>query len=819
MMRRQQVQVRILWRSSRECSEKVHSAEVGDWTSLTSSRTCLKDVPDNLIFHLKRFDFDYTTLQRHKVNDRFDFPAVIDMKQYTVDYLNDPEGHHNDDVFELSGVLVHSGSAETGHYYSYARVPATHLDNSKRWVEFNDTEVSEFDPNKIPDQCFGGEYDTPQQYSWPKFYNAYMLFYQRMSSGEVDRTTDAVSALNGPIELPMPPTLSREMTRQNEMLVRRYCLFSSSHAGFVKSMLSKMKERNAGVCSESHETEKKVISMVLYHMTQVFTRAVNYPDFESTFMALKKAISSSPQCCALTLEWITDHPVATQNMWLNCPIQKIRVLFVDFVRWVLFDLRRQNPMLYGLDPTQRNFENLCWSKSKGVFPKMVGFAKKSLPELGKNLRIWDDYFSLWFILADLGLPELAVLLAEGVFADCIETLYIDQKTCNVKLRDHHHATAAAVRKSKLPILQNELIKVIGMFLKGLNTYVQCANDEHERLRRFNETTQRFPLTRLEYRLVHLWDRPSQQSHLLGKIIDGWDINLDGACCPGEIVHSLLEADPPDQDVNNIAVSIISAIDEYVTQHVGTVLHTALFFCHKCPNRSDVLDIVNAAASNVLHIENSGEPRRTSHGIITDFPAQGGGSHLDFFKALIRIEKTPWSPEIDRPFLEVVIGLAPQWGPALLMFDDKNVRERTRGFLDEIIFDRFPHDYPAEESDDPDMDGADTDDMACAKAVGDLFQKCYDRLVISSKRHYSRSLMMPTIRTLQSCADWAGQLADARGSAYEEMRRELDCDQIVARWLETKDQLPDGRDDDADDGYTGKWMDFPRRRRACLLMRN
>src|SRR3954464_9464578 len=84
-------------------------------------RACLKDVPDNLIFHLKRFDFNLRTLQRSKINDYFNFPPKIDMRPYKVEHLMDDDSGAEEDMFELVGVLVHSGTAESGHYYSFIR--------------------------------------------------------------------------------------------------------------------------------------------------------------------------------------------------------------------------------------------------------------------------------------------------------------------------------------------------------------------------------------------------------------------------------------------------------------------------------------------------------------------------------------------------------------------------------------------------------------------------------------------------------------------------------------------------------------------------
>lgn len=44
-------------------------------------------------------------------------------------------------IYQLTGVLVHSGSANSGHYYSYIK----EREGECRWLEFNDTKVSEFD--------------------------------------------------------------------------------------------------------------------------------------------------------------------------------------------------------------------------------------------------------------------------------------------------------------------------------------------------------------------------------------------------------------------------------------------------------------------------------------------------------------------------------------------------------------------------------------------------------------------------------------------------------------------------------------------------
>lgn len=54
--------------------------------------------------------------------------------------------------FNLSGIVVHQGTTESGHYFSYIKDR-----RSGEWYEFNDKEVSKFDPEHIAAECFGGE--------------------------------------------------------------------------------------------------------------------------------------------------------------------------------------------------------------------------------------------------------------------------------------------------------------------------------------------------------------------------------------------------------------------------------------------------------------------------------------------------------------------------------------------------------------------------------------------------------------------------------------------------------------------------------------
>ena len=62
-----------------QCQKKVN----------TLKRVCLKKLPNHLIFVLKRFEFDFNTYSKVKINDYYEFPEEIDMEPYTLQGKDD----------------------------------------------------------------------------------------------------------------------------------------------------------------------------------------------------------------------------------------------------------------------------------------------------------------------------------------------------------------------------------------------------------------------------------------------------------------------------------------------------------------------------------------------------------------------------------------------------------------------------------------------------------------------------------------------------------------------------------------------------------
>ncbi|XP_019911257.2 ubiquitin carboxyl-terminal hydrolase 47 isoform X3 [Esox lucius] len=177
--------------------------------------------PYLLTLQLKRFDFDYTTMHRIKLNDRMSFPEELDMSPFIdvedekspqtescTDSGAENEGScHSDQMsndfstddgvdegicldsasstervlkpkssltFELFSVMVHSGSAAGGHYYACIK-----SFSDGQWYSFNDQHVSKITQEDIR-KTYGGSSGNRGYYSsaFASSTNAYMLIYR-----------------------------------------------------------------------------------------------------------------------------------------------------------------------------------------------------------------------------------------------------------------------------------------------------------------------------------------------------------------------------------------------------------------------------------------------------------------------------------------------------------------------------------------------------------------------------------------------------------------------------------------------------------------
>jgi hypothetical protein len=160
---------------------------------------------------------------------------------------------HPDSYYEydLVGVLVHSGTSEAGHYYSFIK------DREKgEWFEFNDTRVLPFELSRLKYECFGGE--NAEMYVGSDWYqaeadkhsrNAYILFYERAKCVQPPSAMMLQMPAGNPpnVEIPAEPAAAVDETiekfmkdsvrRENIEFMRNRLFYELDYFNFVKEFI------------------------------------------------------------------------------------------------------------------------------------------------------------------------------------------------------------------------------------------------------------------------------------------------------------------------------------------------------------------------------------------------------------------------------------------------------------------------------------------------------------------------------------------------------------------------------------------------------
>ena len=213
-----------------------------------TKRTLFSKTPNVFVIQLQRIIFDFDTFQNQKINSSFEFPENLDLTPYSLNHIMKSEGklseeelnnlneasptkkanesdedaedefegmteeeknerieekktynshiqYNEDECYEykLVGVIIHVGTADAGHYYSLInteRFQKAEEDeewgdtSSDKWMEFNDSRVSNYNFEELKGDCYGGSSGNDDWFggmfktsSYGK--SAYVLVYEK----------------------------------------------------------------------------------------------------------------------------------------------------------------------------------------------------------------------------------------------------------------------------------------------------------------------------------------------------------------------------------------------------------------------------------------------------------------------------------------------------------------------------------------------------------------------------------------------------------------------------------------------------------------
>lgn len=589
------------------------------------------------------------------------------MQPYTVEHLNNTSEDKAADIFELVGVLVHSGTAESGHYYSYIRERPTNSD-SEVWVEFNDDTVSPWDPGQMENACFGGpDFQTPYENNgvvFDKTFSAYMLFYQRSSALKKEQALLRQSGASSPLQVPVDPALGQFIQRENVSLLRRHCLYDPSHIQFVHLALHSLKAMNAAGCTDTHVLEDISIQMALSHLDQVASRSKEAPAFGDLAKRLGSWAEDCHRCSLAIYHYFNKNNEAMRMLVQRNAEQVVRQGTSELLIQALRVIRERVPQEYGI-PLDDEDE---LASDNHVIQGVIRMFNLLFDYFHMSIRSWHEVFGLMLSFVQIGPHEKAVFLEQAFLKYLIFIISADP---NLDLPQQFLRMIATVsrRMATRPPSYENIIGLLDVLISSMHIPPSERGEPmlldflEQRLQAMVSYEGPFLFTRTESKVLHQdWGR-GQANIFVDKLIG---INQNQAATYS-IVANLIRCSRLMED--KIFRTLKLAISGQAAAPLNTpFLQVAAQVVLRMGTQPDLIDkLITHICHQCMYLQNT-----------------EGRAFLDFQRDVFDgpREKSGESPE---EVLAIGLENLQDWVPGLLGYFDSAVSRDVESFLDEKLF--------------------------------------------------------------------------------------------------------------------------------------
>jgi len=276
------------------CRKKVAAEKIQTVTKL----------PPVLIMHLKRFTVG-SDGRSVKLNNFYEFPFELNMSHFSKE---------NSNIYELKGVIVHSGLLDGGHYYSFVKEES----NEKgEWLKFNDAKVSRVTSKELIDEAYGQKSENIDK-SIPvelagNYNNAYVLIYQtKMNQGN-----SAIMNYSG--------KLSKQMMKIREGNLMLKFIFNQAYENFVTKLC------------ELAQTDDCYNFELVHLLTVAIRNSEISEDIYELFNNLKQACYKDVNLCKKIAALFAQREFVREFITL-CPKEESRRLIVGLLKVVITKL-------------------------------------------------------------------------------------------------------------------------------------------------------------------------------------------------------------------------------------------------------------------------------------------------------------------------------------------------------------------------------------------------------------------------------------------------------------------------------------------------
>lgn len=443
---------------------------------ITARMRCMINTLENtVIIHLKRFEFDFSTMLRSKINDYCEFPININFRNWAITEDRSEQYYE----YELVGVLLHSGVADSGHYTSIIKDR-----KQQKWFKFDDRYVESYSIENLKSDCFGGE----TVYNWgagsqtfAQTKNAYMLIYERKNPIEVQIEIDTEKVGISTVE-----QIKQKIRSENTDFLRDLLYFDQGYFDLLKNFIQKFEfipvteyrlelsntsdmkeiimlteyiredESRAGVTrdelqsSEAYQKIKtsldnepefedqglKLIRLGTLFAYEMLVRAKNLEAFKYWIKTLLVFYLNHIQASIWFLNYLLQNKEILSEILLECRDPEIRSEFSSFVSSILvFCCGKESEILLdkvelvnlNVLPYQRFVGYNCFSlyfyRYRAVSSRFIEhYLTDFLSDFKRNCRRIDDYIYVLKQFANCGDKEKMILISSGAIQELLNNI-------------------------------------------------------------------------------------------------------------------------------------------------------------------------------------------------------------------------------------------------------------------------------------------------------------------------------------------------------------------------------------------------------------
>ncbi|KAL8583540.1 hypothetical protein ACOMHN_054856 [Nucella lapillus] len=476
-------------------------------------RACFRKLPEVLCINTMRYSFNFNTMMKEKLNSHFSFPRAIDMSSYMEHKLlgpdkmkdcDEPDAYgvrhprdSEDDSFDyrLSGVTVHTGTADGGHYYTFIRgdLEKEDLGEPESWLLCNDAEVKPFDASQIGVECFGGEmtsktYDSVSDkfldLSYEKTNSAYMLLYTRVRKNREPRK----------YSFELCPELAAHIWEDNMQYLKDKNIFEHSYFNFIWQVCGYLPNTMPRPLNDTTAVPNDVLLKATQLTASFVLETLIHSKEKPTMLQWIETLTKHFNKCHDACEWFLDH-MASDDWWVSqifikCPTTMVRQLFHRLLFHVINELRPEHTQFYLETAPGEDVSEM------GNRSCVTRFVKKVLAILDTNVRQYSKHLSeyLHFLqdFAKMGEEECSFLLR----INCIYTLvtfYMGHKQDNPGLsttqtsyveilsEDEEEEEVLTMPDDTKPSPMEKMIGLIALLLeksRGRDKVLQISNKDY-----------------------------------------------------------------------------------------------------------------------------------------------------------------------------------------------------------------------------------------------------------------------------------------------------------------------------------------------------